>query len=78
MTQRPSDENISQPGDFNGSQWWWCGTKTKGKCEPPNNRYHNPSSCKGNVSRRLPKKEDNKVTIQAAINKSKGGEYESE
>ena len=78
MTQRPSDDNIRQPRDWNVRQWWWRRTETKGKCEPPIYHCHKTSTCKGKYFVRITKKEDKKVTNQYSIKKSKGGGYESE
>ena len=41
----PEASELTKPKKWNNSTWWWCGTKTGGKCEQY--RCHKPKQCKG-------------------------------
>ena len=51
MKERPADEDLKKPRQWNGSDWWYCHPETGGKCDGQYRR-HKPSQCKGRAFRR--------------------------
>ena len=45
MYQRPKDEDLKKPREWNGIKWWYCSPDTGGKCQGVY-RVHKPSECK--------------------------------
>ena len=45
MFQRPKDEDLKKPREWNGIKWWYCSPDTGGKCQGVY-RVHKPSECK--------------------------------
>ena len=74
MLKEPSAPDLKKPKTWNGREWWWCGTRTGGKCNPAQYRVHKPSECKGmsGGKRKSEQKTSNnpskKVVIQEALN----------
>lgn len=78
MHQEPKSEELSKPRTWNRKEWWWCGHKTGGKCDPPQYRVHKPNECKGAGSRKRKFEEKKpsdtkKVVFQEAIQEIQGG-----
>lgn len=46
MTEEPAESELKKPRHWNGKDWWWCSSKTGGKCNG-HYRVHKPSQCKG-------------------------------
>ena len=51
MRERPKEEDLSKPRQWNGSEWWFCHTDTGGKCDGVYRR-HKPAQCEGRAFRR--------------------------
>ena len=76
MIQRPLDNNIRQPRDWNGRQWWCYGPPQKWETETAQYHCNKLSTCKVKDFLCIPNNENNKVIVKASINEAKGGEYE--
>ena len=45
MYSEPEASELTKHKMWRKFKWWWCGTKTGGKCEEY--RRHKPQNCKG-------------------------------
>ena len=82
MFVKPKPEDLHKSRKWNGTDWYWCGSDTGGKCEPAQYRAHKPSKCKGTASRKRKAKDGKdpkgkKVVIQEAVTELQGG-YKSD
>ena len=82
MFAQPDDAELRKPREWNGTKWYYCSSKTGGKCDGVY-RAHKPSDCKGTAKKGKKgeykgRKEDlnEKVTIKESIQEITGG-YES-
>ena len=57
MNERPKEEDLFKPRQWNGNDWWYCHPDTGGKCDGAYRR-HKPSQCEGRAFQR--KKAPNK------------------
>ena len=50
MKKEPKAEDLHKPREYNGKEWYYCFTKTGGKC---NGVYchHKPSKCRGTAGK---------------------------
>ena len=68
MFQRPKDEDLKKPREWNNTKWWWCSPETGGKCRGVY-RVHKPSECKtlkpkgGGDPKKGKGKDDDKVEV---------------
>ena len=46
MHERPKEEDLSKPKEWNGKKWWYCHPDTGGKCDGEYRR-HEPKDCQG-------------------------------
>ena len=46
MHERPKEEDLFKPKDWNGKRWWYCHPDTGGKCDGEYRR-HEPKDCQG-------------------------------
>ena len=46
MHERPKEEDLHKPKEWNGKQWWYCHPDTGGKCDGEYRR-HEPKECRG-------------------------------
>ena len=46
MHERPKEEELFKPKDWNGKRWWYCHPDTGGKCDGEYRR-HEPKDCQG-------------------------------
>ena len=64
MHQRPRDEDLLKPKEWNGKRWWYCHPETGGKCDGEYRR-HEPKDCQGKAfkgkRRNSPSREDETV-----------------
>lgn len=64
MHQRPRDEDLLKPKEWNGKRWWYCHPETGGKCDGEYRR-HEPKDCQGKAfkgnRRKSPSREDETV-----------------
>ena len=51
MNERPKEEDLLKPRQWNGNEWWYCHPDTGGKCDGAYRR-HKPSKCEGRAFRR--------------------------
>ena len=51
MWERPSEDELNKPRQWNGSEWWYCHPDTGGKCSGVYRR-HKPNKCEGRAFRR--------------------------
>ena len=51
MWERPSDNDLTKPRQWNGSEWWYCHPDTGGKCNGVYRR-HKPYKCEGRSFRK--------------------------
>ena len=67
MFERPADDKLREPREWNGKAWYWCSSETGGKCTPGQYRVHKPSKCQGRAFKPKDKK-GKSVVIQEALN----------
>jgi len=67
MFERPADDKLREPREWNGKKWYWCSPETGGKCTGQY-RIHKPSKCEGKAFKHDPRKKGKHVVIQEALN----------
>ena len=64
MHERPKEEDLHKPKNWNGKRWWYCHPDTGGKCDGEYRR-HEPKDCQGKAFKGKRRKKtprgDNKV-----------------
>jgi len=51
MSKEPEAQDLHEPREWNGAKWYYCCTKTGGKCDGVY-RVHKPSECKGTAHKK--------------------------
>ena len=46
MQERPKEDELRKPKEWNGKTWWYCHPDTGGKCNGEYRR-HEPKDCQG-------------------------------
>ena len=71
MWERPSEDDLAKPRQWNGSEWWYCHPDTGGKCNRVYRR-HKPSKCEGRSFRKTksPGHTNGKAEVRQHTNKT--------